>query len=86
MPPPPVGTFSSSGILGGWTVGAGIEWAFASAWSFKAEYLHVDLEATTGRTRPGPVDFLDYQFRHQYEIARIGVNYRWGTGPIVARY
>jgi outer membrane immunogenic protein len=86
VPPPPSGSFSSSSVRLGWTLGAGAEWAFANAWSFKAEYLHVDLGASTGRTMPGPVDFLDYRFRHEYEIARIGINYHWGPGPIVARY
>jgi outer membrane immunogenic protein len=27
----------------GWTVGAGLEWAFAENWTFKVEYLFVDL-------------------------------------------
>ena len=31
----------------GWTVGAGIEVAFAQNWSFGAEYLYVDLGSTT---------------------------------------
>lgn len=27
----------------GWVAGAGIEWRFAPGWSFKTEYLHIDL-------------------------------------------
>lgn len=86
VPPPPSGTFSSTDVRLGWALGAGVEWAFANAWSVKAEYLHIDLGSSTGRTMPGPVDFLEYRFRHDYDIARIGINYRWGAGPIVARY
>jgi outer membrane immunogenic protein len=86
VPPPPSGSFSESSVRIGWTIGAGAEWAFANAWSFKAEYLHIDLGTSTGQTHPGPVDFLDYRFHHDYEIARVGFNYHWGVDPIVARY
>ena len=86
VPPPPSGSFSSSDVRFGWVLGAGVEWAPANAWSVKAEYLHVDLGSSTGRTHPGPDDFLDYRFRHEYEIARIGFNYNWGADPVVARY
>jgi outer membrane immunogenic protein len=34
---------SASRTLVGWTIGGGWEWAFASNWSFKAEYLYYDL-------------------------------------------
>ena len=47
---------SNSEIRVGWVAGAGAEYAFASNWSVKAEYLYVDLShlapwalATTGR-------------------------------------
>jgi outer membrane immunogenic protein len=86
VPPPPQGSFSASEFRAGWALGAGVEWALTSAWSVKAEYLHVDLGTSTGRTHPGPVDFLEYEFHHTYEIARVGINYRWGAGPVVARY
>ncbi len=31
----------------GWTVGGGMEWAFADNWTFKVEYLFVDLGNAT---------------------------------------
>jgi outer membrane immunogenic protein len=34
---------SVSDTKAGWTLGGGVEWAFASNWSMKAEYLYVDL-------------------------------------------
>jgi outer membrane immunogenic protein len=37
---------SDSTVRWGWTVGAGMEWAFWDNWSFKAEYLHVDFGTT----------------------------------------
>jgi outer membrane immunogenic protein len=61
---------------------------FAPSWSFKAEYLHVDLGSSDVRIST-PVQFTtyfaDYHFHHAFESARIGVNYHFG-GPIVAKY
>ncbi len=43
--------FSRAGALGihdtdtGWTIGAGLEWAYSNAWTLKAEYLYYDLGA-----------------------------------------
>ncbi|WP_246721966.1 outer membrane protein [Methylosinus sp. H3A] len=60
----------SSGAQTGWTSGGGVEWAFASNWSAKVEYLYVDLsgEASFGPHRHGDQAFhviragLDYRF------------------------
>jgi opacity protein-like surface antigen len=32
-------------LRAGWTVGAGVEWAFARTWTVKLEYLHFDTQA-----------------------------------------
>jgi outer membrane immunogenic protein len=45
-------TGSTSGISVGWTVGGGIEYAFARNWTVKAEYLYLDLGNRS-------VDFID---------------------------
>ncbi len=67
--------FSMSDTRVGWTVGAGIEWAFAHEWSAKLEYLFMDLGSdptivlsptttiTTGRLTDN--------------IARVGVNWHF---------
>jgi outer membrane immunogenic protein len=69
----------------GWTAGAGFEWAFAPQWSVKAEYLFIDLGdrafATIGSGRaPNLTTSLIGNFENQYNIARVGVNYRFGSG------
>jgi outer membrane immunogenic protein len=66
----------------GWTVGAGIEWAFAPNWSIKAEYLYIDLGdrniATVGSGRaPNPTVSLITNWENTYHIARGGVNFRF---------
>jgi outer membrane immunogenic protein len=57
----------------GWAAGAGIEWAFDSAWSVKAEYLRVQLDDahTVGASGlPNATSF-------NANIVRVGVNYRF---------
>jgi outer membrane immunogenic protein len=68
----------------GYAVGAGIETALWSNLSVKAEYLFADVG--TNRVNLSAIDgpgFLD--FKHEYHIGRIGLNYRFG-GPVVAKY
>lgn len=79
---------STSETRVGWAAGLGLEWMLAPNWSFKAEYLHVDLGSADVRiTTPVqfPADFADYRFHHAFDSARIGMNYHFG-GPIVAKY
>ena len=81
----------------GWTVGGGGEWMFAQNWSFKAEYLYVDLgkasytdgcvnTAVCGsppQVAPGASYQTDLRVREH--VARVGVNYHF-AGPVVAKY
>lgn len=72
----------------GWTVGAGAEWMFAPQWSFKAEYLYVDLgniSNTITYTYGANTSTLTSTVRDRETIVRAGVNYHFG-GPIVAKY
>lgn len=80
----------------GWTVGGGIEWAFAANWTAKAEFLYIDLGSddyisprttfngtTDTRVWASSVDTQAY-------VARVGINYLFHLGPavapVVARY
>jgi len=67
--------FSSSNTYVGWTVGAGIEWAFADRWSGKLEYLYMDLG--NGPTIPITATSVITAGRMTDNIARVGVNYRF---------
>jgi outer membrane immunogenic protein len=51
----PLGSWSDAQTRIGWTLGVGVEQAIAGNWSWKVEYLHVDLgKVTTGfATLPG---------------------------------
>lgn len=64
----------------GWTVGGGLEWAFANMWSAKVEYLYVDLgdESTTANPSPANPPFqVSYNWKTQINIVRVGLNYHF---------
>jgi outer membrane immunogenic protein len=74
----------------GWTVGAGAEYAFSNNWSAKVEYLYVDL-GSFNTVIPGTVagnpDVVTVHHKYTDNIARVGLNYKFGWGgPVVARY
>jgi outer membrane immunogenic protein len=69
---------SSSDQLG-WTVGAGLEYAFLSNWSAKIEYLYVDLGSfNSAAPLVNNVSFKE-------NIVRAGLNYKF-SGPIFSRF
>jgi outer membrane immunogenic protein len=82
----PVGTVhypaSFSKTKAGWTGGGGLEWAFAPNWSAKAEYLYYDLGDETFTANPS-LPLPPFQVRYTWQttghIARVGVNYRFGS-------
>jgi outer membrane immunogenic protein len=66
------GASTPSETLWGWNIGAGWEYAFASRWSMKLEYLYTDFE--DGKNNTGVVIItapLDMQ------MVRAGLNYRF---------
>jgi outer membrane immunogenic protein len=66
-------TFSETQV--GWTVGAGVEYAFISNWSAKVEYLYVDLGAAScSAACSGGVPF---EASFTSNIVRAGVNYKF---------
>jgi outer membrane immunogenic protein len=75
-----------SSTQSGWTLGAGLEWAFASNWTAKLEYLYYDLEGAS-MTIPGDLGFSAIHNWDDTKISavRVGVNYKFG-GPVLAKY
>jgi len=80
---------SISKTRSGWTLGGGVEVAVAGPWSFKVEYLHVDLgSASTTSTNltaftPAiafPTNVYTHSADLKSDIVRAGLNYRFG-GP-----
>lgn len=87
VPPPPFGAGNNADDPRfGWVAGAGIEWAFRPQWSFKGEYLRMDLGSSTTRVAFPSGDFIDYRFRHAFDLVRVGINYKLDAPPVVAKY
>jgi outer membrane immunogenic protein len=63
----------------GWTIGGGVEWMFAPGWSAFVEYNYMDL-----KEKFAPVLFFNIQ--QDVQVVLVGLNYRFGGGPVVARY
>jgi outer membrane immunogenic protein len=67
----------------GWTLGGGVEHAFASApnWSVKAEYMYTDFRTDRSANLSG--EFFDH--RNEIHTVKLGVNYRpsW-FGPVAS--
>lgn len=91
----PAGAFGSttagSTTRWGWTIGGGIEWAFADAWSIAGEYRHSDFGRVGGGfTIPDGLGTLfatgTTSSRVTVDQATLRLNYRFGAGPVVARY
>jgi outer membrane immunogenic protein len=85
-----VATYTASETRSGWIVGGGIEYMLAPNWSVFAEYNHLDFGTGTLSTQgvgaaagspPEPI-----RIDHRIDVGMIGVNYRFGGGPIVAKY
>jgi outer membrane immunogenic protein len=83
---------SLSEIRFGWTAGGGFEWMFASNWTAKLEYLYYDLGSVSYSTGAydsvfGPATVATRtSTRFEGNIARVGLNYKFGGGPVVAKY
>jgi outer membrane immunogenic protein len=84
--------FSNTDTRVGWTAGAGIEGAIGGNWTAKLEYLYVDLGRTSGSFLTtnaafgGGVLTSNFSSRITDNVLRVGLNYRFGGGPVVARY
>jgi outer membrane immunogenic protein len=67
----------------GWTLGGGVELAFAPNWTVKAEYLYVDMPGTSFTSvNINPALFPSSTITHTHgdlkeNIARVGVNYKF---------
>jgi len=76
-----IGKLSMSGddTLFGWTVGGGVEWAYAAHWSAKAEYAYFDFGTLD---TIGSSNFAERETQSidvTAHTVRVGVNYRWGA-------
>ena len=97
----PLAAVSAKDTRVGWTVGGGVEGALSNNWTVKAEYLYMDLGSAPGASgssttilpnvpQGGFTTVIDANItaggKVRDHIFRLGVNYRFGADPIMARY
>ncbi|AMS43167.1 MULTISPECIES: outer membrane protein [Aminobacter] len=63
-------------VVGGWTIGAGAQYALTDNWSVRAEYLFVDLNDSQGSLLDGN-DRYRYDFDNNIHAVRLGASYRF---------
>ena len=80
-----LGIVTTDQTRSGWTVGAGIEHALAPNWSVKVEYNYLDFGSKdVAFNIPPPPNVL--KIDQELHVAKLGVNYRFGWGPVIARH
>lgn len=80
---------SSNSTRVGWTVGAGVEYAFTPNWVASLEYRYTDFGSRNVNYAGSPVTVItDARYKTTTHTVRLGVSYLFSTGPsaVVARY
>jgi outer membrane immunogenic protein len=78
---------SASETRGGWTIGVGGEYAFTDYVSGFMEYNYYDFGTRTRSFFDPAGAFTDnIDIRERKSVLRAGLNFRWGPGPVVAKY
>jgi outer membrane immunogenic protein len=89
---PVAASVSNSTTNFGWTAGAGVEGAIGGNWTAKLEYLYIDLGNVSGTllstivSPTGGFVYKSYSSHVTDNILRVGINYRFGAAPVVAKY
>jgi len=71
--------FCGTNYVNGWTAGGGIEYALKGPWSFKAEYLHIDMGQFNFTNAGGCAGTGGCVSPARFDLVRIGLNYRFGS-------
>jgi outer membrane immunogenic protein len=70
----------------GWTAGGGIEYGFTNNWSARVEYRHTRYQDHTNVLNNFLAPPGTSVSRLTDDTVRGAISYRWGGGPVVARY
>jgi outer membrane immunogenic protein len=73
----------TSATKSGWTWGTGVEAALGGNWTAKAEYLYIDLGSASA-TNVFPAAAPTFNTKHQEQLFRGGINYRFGPDQSAA--
>ena len=85
--PIPGFTAFASETRGGWTIGVGGEYAFTNFLSGFIEYDYYNFGTrTVNFTNPNTLNLIGIDIRERKSVIKGGLNFRFGGGPVVARY
>jgi outer membrane immunogenic protein len=86
-------TFESNKTKWGWTLGVGTEWQLWSNWSIQSEVLYARFESdqnsftcSAAFTCGAPGELKRFDHHDSVWISKIGLNYRFGGAPLMAKY
>jgi outer membrane immunogenic protein len=79
-------TGSASQTRSGWTVGIGGEYAFTNYLSGFAEYDYYDFGNHDAFFVQNNGGTFNYGIKETKSVFKVGLNLRWGAGPVVAKY
>ena len=71
--------FSRSTTKTGWTLGGGVEGALTGNWTWKAEYLYLNLGSESGSVADNFGGIASWNAKFTDIIARAGLNYKFGN-------
>ena len=70
----------------GFDLGVGGEWMFARNWSLWIEWDHIFAQNKTFFFPNLPANGRTVEIRREFDKVLVGLNWRFGSGPVVARY
>lgn len=77
-------SFAGSGVRSGWTVGAGLEYLLAGPWSLFIEYDYMNFGQSPITLYDGLGNAFPEDIRQTVSLVKAGVDYHFGTAPLVA--
>jgi len=78
---------TASETRGGWVIGVGGEYAFTNFLSGFVEYDYYGFGTrTVNFTNPNTLALIPIDIRERKSVLKAGLNFRFGGGPVVARY
>jgi opacity protein-like surface antigen len=78
--------FSGNDSRRGWTVGAGLEYAFTPAWSGKIEYDYLSFANETIGFNDGAGNTSNVGMSQNINVVKMGFNYKLGADPTAGAY
>jgi outer membrane immunogenic protein len=83
---PGIVVLSGSETRGGWTVGVGGEYAFTDWLTGFVEYDYYDFGTRNIAFGLAPVTVANFDIKERKSVAKVGLNFKFGGSPVVAKY